>query len=131
MLRFQAQSPYRHVWRIWNFITDINEGEGDEERYKHFCLGRARAFAAVHARAPDIGYPAASAVGKPRGGSSVRQASSRFICCKGRRRRRHRDQASRAARPGVPFLVLAADICRSELLLEIEVVQRGGTALSA
>ena len=38
-----------------------------QERYKLFCLGRARAFAAVHATSPDIGYPAASAVGKPRG----------------------------------------------------------------
>jgi chorismate lyase/3-hydroxybenzoate synthase len=31
----------------------------------------------------------------------------------------------------VPFLILAADICRPELLLEIEVVQRSGEALSA
>ena len=71
LLRFQAQSPYRHVWRIWNFITDINEGEGDAERYKLFCLGRARAFAAMHATSPDIGYPAASAVGKPRGARTL------------------------------------------------------------
>lgn len=67
LLRFQAQSPYHHVWRVWNIITAINEGEGDAERYKHFCLGRARAFAATHATSTDIGYPAASAVGKPQG----------------------------------------------------------------
>ena len=31
----------------------------------------------------------------------------------------------------VPFLILAADVCRSELLLEIDIVQRSGEALSA
>lgn len=64
LLRFQADSPYRHVWRMWNYVADINAGEGDEERYRQFCLGRARAFAAETADAPAIGYPAASAVGK-------------------------------------------------------------------
>jgi chorismate lyase/3-hydroxybenzoate synthase len=64
LLRFQAQSPYRNVWRMWNYVADINAGEGDEERYRQFCLGRARAFAAEMADAPAIGYPAASAVGK-------------------------------------------------------------------
>jgi chorismate lyase/3-hydroxybenzoate synthase len=41
LLRFQAQSPYRHVWRIWNFVTDINEGEGDEERSSSALGARA------------------------------------------------------------------------------------------
>lgn len=64
LLRFQAESPYLHVWRMWNYVADINAGEGDEERYRQFCLGRARAFAAAMTDAPAIGYPAASAVGK-------------------------------------------------------------------
>jgi chorismate lyase/3-hydroxybenzoate synthase len=64
LLRFQAESPYLHVWRMWNYVADINAGEGDEERYRQFCLGRARAFAAEIADAPAISYPAASAVGK-------------------------------------------------------------------
>ena len=64
LLRFQSESPYRHVWRMWNYVADINAGEGDEERYRQFCLGRARAFAAEMADAPAISYPAASAVGK-------------------------------------------------------------------
>ncbi len=34
LLRFQAQSQYHHVWRIWNFVTAINEGEGDAERLR-------------------------------------------------------------------------------------------------
>jgi chorismate lyase/3-hydroxybenzoate synthase len=64
LLGLHSTSPYRHVWRIWNFIAAINEGAGDEERYRQFCLGRARAFAAAHASSPGIGYPAATAVGK-------------------------------------------------------------------
>jgi chorismate lyase/3-hydroxybenzoate synthase len=67
LLQFHATTPYRHVWRIWSFVADINQGTGDDERYKQFCLGRARAFAAVHATLPGIGYPAATAVGKPTG----------------------------------------------------------------
>jgi len=67
LLGFHAASPFQHVWRIWNFVTAINEGRGDEERYKLFSLGRARAFAAAHATSPGIGYPAATAVGKPQG----------------------------------------------------------------
>jgi len=71
LLQFHATTPYRHVWRIWSFVADINEGAGDEERYRQFCLGRARAFAAVHATLPGIGYPAATAVGKPSGARSL------------------------------------------------------------
>lgn len=67
LLSFHAVSPYRNVLRMWNFVTDINEGTGDDERYKLFSLGRARAFAAAHALGQGIGYPAATAVGKPGG----------------------------------------------------------------
>ncbi len=67
LLAFHAASPFHHVWRVWNFVTAINEGHGDAERYKLFSLGRARAFAAAHATSPGIGYPAATAVGKPQG----------------------------------------------------------------
>ena len=71
MLGLHADSPYRHVWRVWNFVTAINEGDGDDERYRQFCLGRARAFAATRGGSPVIGYPAASAVGKQDGARSV------------------------------------------------------------
>ena len=71
LLGLHADSPYRHVWRMWNFITAINEGRGDDERYRQFCLGRARAFAATRGGSPAIGYPAASAVGKQDGSRSV------------------------------------------------------------
>ena len=71
ILDLHADSPNRHVCSIWNFIEAINEGDGDEERYRQFCLGRARAFAASRGRPPGIGYPAASAVGKQGGPRSL------------------------------------------------------------
>jgi chorismate lyase / 3-hydroxybenzoate synthase len=227
LLRFHAQSPFRHVWRVWNFVTAINEGEGDEERYKLFCLGRARAFAAMHATSPDIGYPAASAVGKPRGartlqvcwlagrgagkalenprqvsaydyprqygpaapsfsramltphpmllisgtasiighvsvhpGDAAAQLEETLANLEGLLRQARTRAGFGSARLGpeslvkvylrngtdaaaieirlreqlgqeVPFVILAADVCRSELLLEIDIVQRSGEALSA
>lgn len=71
MLGLHADSPYRHVWRVWNIVAAINEGRGDEERYRQFCLGRARAFAAVPNHSPVVAYPAASAVGKTSGSRSL------------------------------------------------------------
>lgn len=64
ILRFQAASTFRHIWRMWNYVADINLGDSDDERYRQFCLGRSRAFSAAMAERLVVGYPAASAVGK-------------------------------------------------------------------
>ncbi len=56
LLRFHANGEHRHLWRIWNFIDAINEGVGDQERYRQFCLGRAEGITAN-------AYPAGTAVG--------------------------------------------------------------------
>ena len=37
-----TQHPY--LIKAWNYLPDINLGEGDNERYKQFCLGRAEAL---------------------------------------------------------------------------------------
>ncbi len=50
----------RHVLRIWNYIDAINAGDGDDERYRLFCAGRAAGMAGLFAE----GYPAATAVGR-------------------------------------------------------------------
>ncbi|AMN45628.1 hypothetical protein ACG33_00610 [Steroidobacter denitrificans] len=39
--RFQEQSAFPHLLRIWNYLDAINEGTGDMERYRQFCVGRA------------------------------------------------------------------------------------------
>ena len=47
-------SPIRrtpHVLRIWNYLDAINAGDGDAERYREFCRGRADGMrGAVRAR---------------------------------------------------------------------------------
>ncbi|MET0505955.1 MAG: pteridine-dependent deoxygenase [Luteibacter sp.] len=56
---FVAKGGEQHVQRIWNYLGAINDGQGDEERYKHFCTGRIRGMGDVFAQ----GFPAASAIG--------------------------------------------------------------------
>jgi chorismate lyase / 3-hydroxybenzoate synthase len=58
--RFQRHSPYPHLLRIWNYFDAINEGTGDLERYRQFCVGRARGLGDTAAEL----YPAASAIGR-------------------------------------------------------------------
>lgn len=43
---FIATSAYPQLLRVWNFFDRLNEGEGDAERYRRFCVGRHRAIAA-------------------------------------------------------------------------------------
>jgi chorismate lyase/3-hydroxybenzoate synthase len=47
-----------HLLRIWNYLDAINDGEGDAERYRLFCAGRA---AGMDGALGD--YPAATAIG--------------------------------------------------------------------
>ena len=55
-----------HLIRIWNHIAGLNDGDGDAERYRRFCIGRHDAFAA--AGWPKQRFPSASGVGM-RGGA--------------------------------------------------------------
>jgi chorismate lyase/3-hydroxybenzoate synthase len=52
-------SDHPYLLRIWNYFPAINEGEGDGERYRRFCVGRARG---VDGRFNDP-PPAATAIG--------------------------------------------------------------------
>jgi len=56
---FVAAREERHLLRVWNYLHAINAGEGDDERYRRFCMGRARGLAANDIRR----YPAATAIG--------------------------------------------------------------------
>ena len=55
-------SEHPYLVRIWNYFSAINEGEGDGERYRRFCVGRARG---VDGRFNDP-PPAATAIGASR-----------------------------------------------------------------
>ncbi|WP_240906215.1 pteridine-dependent deoxygenase [Thermomonas sp. HDW16] len=57
-----ANSGYPHPLRIWNYMDAITEGDGDDERYRRFCVGRARGIGRALAAGE---LPAATAIGLP------------------------------------------------------------------
>lgn len=57
---FVAASAYPQLLRVWNFFARLNEGVGDDERYRRFCVGRHRAIAAPGFEAQ---LPAATVIG--------------------------------------------------------------------
>lgn len=40
-----ADSGYPQLLRIWNYFDGVTDGDGDDERYRRFCVGRHRALA--------------------------------------------------------------------------------------
>jgi chorismate lyase/3-hydroxybenzoate synthase len=61
LFRVIQAKGFSYPFRIWNFMPDINSGNGDQEEYKKFCVGRQRAFDDYHVAPQE--YPAASALG--------------------------------------------------------------------
>ncbi|HEY6527489.1 MAG TPA: hypothetical protein VIZ65_02260 [Cellvibrionaceae bacterium] len=72
------QLGFDHVVRMWNYLADINQGEGDNEAYKQFCYGRQRAFAELAIASAQ--FPAASALGRKFGGLQVYALATRAPC---------------------------------------------------
>lgn len=66
---------YPYWLRVWNYLSDITRGDGDDERYRQFVVGRYRALAS----APDFErhLPAATAIGSHGGGLLVFFLASR------------------------------------------------------
>ncbi|NBB93686.1 MAG: pteridine-dependent deoxygenase [Gammaproteobacteria bacterium] len=44
LLAMADEAGCRQLLRAWNYLPAINAGEGDGERYRRFCLGRAAAL---------------------------------------------------------------------------------------
>lgn len=59
-IAFVRPSDTPHLLRIWNYLDAITLGEGDAERYRQFCVGRARGMGDFDASR----LPAASAIGR-------------------------------------------------------------------
>ncbi|WP_420428043.1 pteridine-dependent deoxygenase [Algiphilus sp.] len=57
---------YPWLLRTWIYLADIHRGADDAERYRQFCVGRARVLA-EHTSGP-MEFPAATAIGRPSGG---------------------------------------------------------------
>jgi chorismate lyase / 3-hydroxybenzoate synthase len=57
---FVAGSEYPYLLRMWNYFDRLNEGDGDQERYRRFCVGRHRAIASPGF---EFTLPAATVIG--------------------------------------------------------------------
>jgi len=58
--KFQQECGFPHLLRMWNYLDAINEGRGDAERYRQFCVGRALGMDKQVGRL----LPAATAIGR-------------------------------------------------------------------
>ncbi len=60
LLAHLADADAPHLLRIWNYLDAITLGDGDDERYRQFCVGRAEGLGTV-----DLArLPAATAIGR-------------------------------------------------------------------
>ena len=60
MTGFIRMRGYAHLLRVWNYLDAITQGQGDAERYRQFCVGRARGLGDFDGAA----LPAATAIGR-------------------------------------------------------------------
>ena len=60
LIEFVQASGTPKLLRIWNYLDAITLGDGDAERYRQFCVGRARGMGDFDASA----LPAATAIGR-------------------------------------------------------------------
>jgi enamine deaminase RidA (YjgF/YER057c/UK114 family) len=69
-----------HLWRVWNYLADINRDDDGLERYRWFNQGRHDAFRAAGAATEHL-VPAASALGCASGPLSIAFMASRTAPC--------------------------------------------------
>ncbi len=67
LLAAMQETGHRQLVRVWNYFSDINLGEGDDEKYRQFSVGRAEAFDI--AGMTDEVVPAATGIGCIRSGN--------------------------------------------------------------
>ena len=60
MSAFVAGRGFPHLLRSWNYLDAITGGDGDDERYRRFCVGRAFGLGEMHTGT----LPAATAIGR-------------------------------------------------------------------
>lgn len=70
LFRVLAEEGFPHLWRVWNYLGDINGETAGLERYRQFNIGRHQAFEAAGRLEMDS-IPAASALGVAGGPLSI------------------------------------------------------------
>jgi chorismate lyase / 3-hydroxybenzoate synthase len=79
LFRVLAEEGYSHLWRVWNYLDDINGTADGLERYRQFNIGRHQAFSNAD-RLQGCTIPAASALGVAGGPLSVAFLAARTPC---------------------------------------------------
>lgn len=79
LFRVLAEEGYPHLWRVWNYLDDINGTAAGLERYRQFNIGRHQAFANAD-RLQGCTIPAASALGVAGGPLSIAFLAARAPC---------------------------------------------------
>ena len=64
LIAFTSARGYPHLLRVWNYFDAITAGQGDEERYRRFCLGRGDGLRAIAHDIDPTALPAATAIGR-------------------------------------------------------------------
>jgi len=70
IFRLLAEQGLPHLWRVWNYLADINGASDGLERYRQFNIGRQDAFVAA-SRGVSGDVPAACALGLAAGPLSI------------------------------------------------------------
>ncbi|WP_411852589.1 pteridine-dependent deoxygenase [Stenotrophomonas sp. LGBM10] len=60
MSAFLAQGAFPHLLRTWNYLDAVTDGDGDQERYRRFCVGRVRGLQTLD----EAALPAATCIGR-------------------------------------------------------------------
>lgn len=60
MSSFLTDCGFPHLLRTWNYLDAVTEGEGDQERYRRFCVGRVRGLRELD----EAALPAATCIGR-------------------------------------------------------------------
>jgi len=60
MSAFLSRCGYPHLLRTWNYLDAVTEGDGDDERYRRFCVGRVRGLRELD----EAALPAATCIGR-------------------------------------------------------------------
>jgi len=72
-------TEHTRLVKVWNYFSEINHGEGDEEKYRQFSIGRAEAFKQLGINDEDS--PAGTAIGTQAGGLVIIAIASNHPFC--------------------------------------------------
>lgn len=76
LLETVRPSSHPYLLRIWNYFPAINQGHGDKERYRSFCVGRSQSVDGQFNTPP----PAATAIGTAVGENDARHLQLIALC---------------------------------------------------